>query len=151
MLGKKLDLYLVILIYPRTLIFYGISFQSLRVLDNYTEAGFSWSPSTDPNMSKILSQHKMDILFNELKLIRTKIENSLKRTKIIGKIYNHKTNKLEYELEDGNFIQIDGDKLIPPEIELDDTVFPDCFLYGRGRIASLRENRINDILNSDTM
>jgi len=95
----------------------------------------------------LLEKNKHVIISNEILLIKEKLEEKLnKRSKIIGKVYNYKTNKLEYELEDGAFVEISKDSLSKPIIELDKSIFPDCWLYISGDIASLRNNRINDIL-----
>ena len=98
------------------------------------------------NQDWFYEQNKMQILANEFTLLRNKIKDKLSKSKILGKVYNYLTNKIEYELEDGRFVVIDGDKLIPPAIELDRSVFPDIFLYMIGEIADMRENRINEIL-----
>jgi len=97
----------------------------------------------------LLEKNKHVIISNEIFLIKEKLEEKLKRrSKIIGKVYNYQTNKLEYELEDGMFIEINPDNsLTSPIIELDKSIFPDCWLYVSGDIASLRNNRINDILD----
>jgi len=97
--------------------------------------------------SVALERNKYTILANEIKLITDKVKEKLKRSKIVGKVYNYMTNKVEYELEDGSFVQIEGDKLIPPKIQLDKSVFPDCFLYVSGDIASMRGNRIDSIFD----
>ena len=82
--------------------------------------------------------------------IKIKISLSLnKRSKVIGKVYNFQTNKLELELEDGKFVEINGDELKQPEIELDKTIFPNCWLYATGDIATMRQNKINRILDED--
>lgn len=124
-------------------IFYGVSSQIFKISTNIT-----YSPTMmDYDSIYLMETNKNKVLIAELKLIREKIEKTLNRSKILGKVYNYRTNRVEYELENGHFIEIDGDNLIAPSIELDDSVFPDCFLSGRGRIASMRNNRINDILN----
>lgn len=100
--------------------------------------------------SYLLEKDKYRILSTELSEIALKLTIKQKRrSKIIGKVYNYETNKLEYELEDGIFVEIDGDKLIRPKLELDKTIFPDCWLYVSGDIASLRDKRIDNILDDN--
>jgi hypothetical protein len=93
---------------------------------------------------------KYRIISDEIHNIKVKISlNLIKRSKVIGKVYNFQTNKLELELEDGTFVEMNGDELKQPEIQLDKSIFPDCWLYVTGDIATLRQNKIDSILNDD--
>jgi len=53
--------------------------------------------------------------------INSKINN--KRSGVVRKVFNYQTGKMEYELEDGNFITI-NESVIPPKIEVDNDIFP---------------------------
>jgi putative alpha-1,2-mannosidase len=53
--------------------------------------------------------------------IDSKINN--KRSGVVRKVFNYQTGKMEYELEDGNFITI-NESVIPPKIEVDNDIFP---------------------------
>ena len=100
--------------------------------------------------SYMIEKDKYSIISNEITEIFFKIKLKLrKRSKVIGKVYNYETNKLELELEDGTFVEINGDELKQPEIKLDKSIFPDCWLYATGDIATLRQNKIDSILNED--
>lgn len=95
-------------------------------------------------------KEKYSILAAELNEIALKLNNKQKRrSKIIGKVYNYETNKIELELEDGTFVETNGDSLTKPKLDLDKSVFPDCWLYVSGDIASLRDKRIDTILNDN--
>ena len=43
--------------------------------------------------------------------------------KFFRKVFNYQTGKMEYELEDGNFITI-NESVNPPKIEVDNDIFP---------------------------
>lgn len=53
--------------------------------------------------------------------IKSKINN--RRSGVVRKVFNYQTGKMEYELEDGNFIPI-NESVIPPKIEIDNDIFP---------------------------
>ena len=98
----------------------------------------------------MIEKDKYSIISNEISEIGLKIKLKLKRrSKIIGKVYNYETNKLELELEDGTFVEINDEKLKQPEIKLDKSIFPDCWLYVTGDIAALRDKKIESILNEN--
>lgn len=64
------------------------------------------------------------------------------RSAVVGKCYNYLTGKLEYVLEDGNFLPVD--LTTRPEKRIDDTMLPDCILAMTDPIAR-RESRINQV------
>ena len=105
---------------------------------------------TFDQQSYMIEKDKYSIISNEISEIGLKIKLKLKRrSKIIGKVYNYETNKLELELEDGTFVEINDEKLKQPEIKLDKSIFPDCWLYVTGDIAALRDKKIESILNEN--
>lgn len=71
---------------------------------------------------------------------------SIERSRVIGKSFNYKTGCLEYELEDGNYVKIENDKLIPPKMEIDDSIFPDEFIkiINISKYREMQINKIND-------
>ena len=86
---------------------------------------------------------RLSFIKEEMLLIKDKIiKDKLKRSKIIGKVYNYATSKVEYELEDGNYVPIDGSY----QIKLDKNVFPKEFLFLTGEMALYRDKRIESIL-----
>lgn len=61
--------------------------------------------------------------------IRKDIKSSLnnKRSAVVRKVFNYQTGKMEYELEDGKFVEI-NESVITPKIEFDISVFPKEFI-----------------------
>lgn len=89
------------------------------------------------------------IIENEILLIINEIQSKLKdkRSKILGKVYNYSTNKVEYELEDGNFIVIDeNDNPIKTPLPLDLTCFPIEYLNYIENTPMIRDINIDNIL-----
>ena len=89
------------------------------------------------------------VIIEELHLIKANIKTfieSKSRSKLLGKVYNYSTNKFEYELQDGTFIEIGPNEELIRPIFTSKEIFPDCFLSITDK-ASMRENRINRILD----
>jgi hypothetical protein len=66
-----------------------------------------------------------------------------KRSKILGKVYNYTTNKIEYELEDGNFIPEDLQLKTKFKVEFNCNVFPKEYR----KIIYKQENREEQLKN----
>ena len=62
---------------------------------------FELSKEGDSSFSEFIDLY-MEPIYTEL------AKNKRKRSKIIGNWYNYELNKVEYELEDGNFVGVDG-------------------------------------------
>jgi hypothetical protein len=87
------------------------------------------------------------VILTELATLKDKLHHlSQIRSRLVGKAYNFYTNKLEYELEDGTYVEINGDTLKKPFLNVTKDIFPDCYL-GATDLASMRESRINKILD----
>ena len=64
----------------------------------------------------------------ELSILIKKIKNNFRKSKIVAKHYNYLTLKYEYELEDGNFIEVESPSN-PKNFRVSmDNVFPREFL-----------------------
>ena len=80
---------------------------------------------------------EFDSTFKEHLLINNK------RSKILGKVYNYTTNKIEYELEDGNFIPEDLQLKTKFKVEFNCNVFPKEYR----KIIHKQENREEQLKN----
>ena len=121
----------------------------------YVMCVFSVNRSGTPFTNTTVGGIKRDLFGNsvhpviaiELAMLQDKLyQLSQIRSRLIGKAYNFYTNKLEYELEDGTYVEINGDVLRKPFLNVTKDIFPDCYL-GTTDLASMRESRINRILD----
>ncbi len=95
-------------------------------------------------LSKITNQG--DNLERVLDKITNSISEKLKnrRSPIVRKVFNYETGCMEYELEDGNYIQID-EKVISPKVDFDNNIFPIEFVKLID-LESYRDMKIDEIL-----
>ena len=70
-----------------------------------------------------------------------------KRARIMGKWYNYELNKVEYELEDGNFVTIDG-ILRQPVVDTIWKILPE-FVHLLYDLGEYRQNKLITIQNED--
>lgn len=106
----------------------------ISVCDNYAKSTFS--------SLEMMNNFKT----KTIKDIYQKFKDRKIRSKIIGKSYNYHSNKIEYILEDGNYVEIDGDSNKKPCVSFDINIFPLEFL----KIIDYneyRDNKIDKIVN----
>lgn len=92
------------------------------------------------SVSEYLQIH-LEPIYEEIK------KKQKRRSKILGKWYNYELNKLEYELEDGNFVTIDG-LLRPPILDTIWEVLPD-FVYLLYNVGEYRQKKLIEFRNED--
>lgn len=60
-------------------------------------------------------------LISEINRIKSELDKTeIRRSIVKSKVYNYQTGKMEYELEDGNFIEISDVKVKGPYLEISD-------------------------------
>lgn len=69
------------------------------------------------------------------------------RSRILGKWYNYELNKVEYELEDGNFVTIDG-ILRQPVVDTIWKILPE-FVYLLYNLGEYRQNKLITLQDED--
>jgi len=111
------------------------------------KSGSPFTNTTVGNIKRDLFNNSIHpVILTELAMLKDKLyQLSQIRSRLVGKAYNFYTNKLEYELEDGTYVEINGDILRKPFLNVTKDIFPDCYL-GTTDLASMRESRINRIL-----
>lgn len=98
---------------------------------------------------EFISTNYKNVINNEIEIIINYIKNKFnnRRSKILGKVYNYSENRVEYELEDGNFIGLDEkENPIKMTLPLDLSCFPNEYLEYIGNTPMIREININNIL-----
>ena len=84
-------------------------------------------------------------LTSEINRIKSELDKpEIRRSIVKSKVYNYQTGKMEYELEDGNFIEISDVKVKGPYLEISD-VYEKEFIKHMD-ISKYRDMKIDDIL-----
>lgn len=84
-------------------------------------------------------------LTSEINRIKSELDKTeIRRSIVKSKVYNYQTGKMEYELEDGNFIEISDVKVKGPYLEISD-VYEKEFIKLID-ISKYRDMKIDDIL-----
>jgi hypothetical protein len=107
----------------------------LSVFNEYLSNNKGFYTNTDQIYKDTLDDFKN-------KIINPNKQNN--RSKIINKYFNYDTNKIEYELEDGNIITSNED-IQYPKIKISDNIFPLEF-YKIIDMPKYRDLKINEIL-----
>lgn len=142
-----------------------------KILSKKETIGLKWYPIIETKLKKIrlddqqmlkiaiyleFCWHYYDLLSkitnqgDNLERVLDKITNSIseklknRRSAIVRKVFNYETGCMEYELEDGNYIQID-EKVISPKVDFDNTIFPIEFVKLID-LESYRDMKIDEIL-----
>jgi hypothetical protein len=96
----------------------------IEICSSYYDMLQSPSPYGKYNSStmRYTDVSQLDTIIKNIKNdINSKLNN--KRSAIVRKVFNYQTGKVEYELEDGNFIST-NESVIPPKLDVDNDIFP---------------------------
>lgn len=102
---------------------YRLSTESMKRICFYIDVVYEYEFLIKPPYS-IKSPSSSKSIVDIINLVKQSLKKSSpQRSRIVSKVFNFDTALIEYELENGDYVAINGDEMIYPERNIDSNIF----------------------------